>query len=126
MSFIHIMVEKPQNYAEMMIEINPITALAPWHGRLEKISPFVKCTKAIRMLLLSPSHPPRTGGGFLHHKNSWQINALPLGLIKLEGIKTTERLLWWTQCCASCTLCSGGEFLPFSLVFACSSVLDLL
>lgn len=58
----------------------------------------------------SPALPPCTGGGFLHQKNSWQINALPLGLIKLEGIKTTERLLWWTQCCASCAPCSGGNF----------------
>lgn len=56
-----------------------------------------------------PPHP-RTGGGFLHQKNSCQINALPLGLIKLEGIKTTEQLLWWTQCCASCACCSEGNF----------------
>ena len=58
----------------------------------------------------TPTPPPHTGGGFLHQKNSWQINALPLGLIKLEGIKTTEQLLWWTQCCASCALCSEGNF----------------
>lgn len=55
-------------------------------------------------------HPHLTGGGFLHQKNSCQINALPLGLIKLEGIKTTEQLLWWTQCCASCAYCSEGNF----------------
>lgn len=80
--------------------------------RWEKMS---SCTKAVRRLLppsrpSPPTPPPRTGGGFLHQKNSWQINALPLGLIKLEGIKTTEQLLWWTQCCASCALCSEGNF----------------
>lgn len=73
-----------------------------------------------------PCLPRRTGGGFLHQKNSWQINALPLGLIKLEGIKTTERLLWWTQCCASCALCSGGNFCHLAGALPAAAALDSL
>lgn len=73
-----------------------------------------------------PFLPWRTGGGFLHQKNSWQINALPLGLIKLEGIKTTERLLWWTQCCASCALCSGGNFCHLAGALPAAATLDSL
>ena len=101
------------NYTQMLIEINPIKALAPQHVKWRKISSSSIAQKQRRRFLL----PPCTGGGFLHQKNSWQINALPLGLIKLEGIKTTERLLWWTQCCASCAPCSGGNFchLAFAL-----------
>lgn len=50
-----------------------------------------------------------------HQKNSWQINVPPLGLIKLERLKNTERLLWQTQCCASC---SEWNFCHLSPVFS--------
>lgn len=98
-----------RNHTPAPAEINATLSSRTAARKTEQNVLVFNSTKAIRRFLL-PALPPRTGGSFLHQKNSWQINALPLGLIKLEGIKTTERLLWWTQCCASCALCSGGNF----------------